>query len=96
MWQVSIAILLGFLVLSFNYVWVNRHQFTPQGGGIVIVNKWTGRTCVLGATAARDGGQFGAGWSVSRSDVSFFFYYDGNANADLVAHGLTAGILLRW
>ena len=51
MWKVSIAILLGFLVLSFNYVWVNRHQFTPQGGGIVIVNKWTGRTCVLGATA---------------------------------------------
>ena len=51
MWKVSMAILLGFLVLSFNYVWVNRHQFTPQGGGIVIVNKWTGRTCVLGATA---------------------------------------------
>ncbi|MBE59615.1 MAG: hypothetical protein CMD66_09570 [Gammaproteobacteria bacterium] len=51
MWKVSVAILLGLLVLSFNYVWVNRHQFIPQGGGVVIINKWTGRTCVFGATA---------------------------------------------
>jgi len=56
----------------------------------------TGQFRVLGASAARNGGQFGAGWSVSRNDVSFFFYYDGNANADLVAHGLTAGFLIRW
>jgi uncharacterized protein with beta-barrel porin domain len=51
---------------------------------------------VLGATAARDGGQFGAGWSMSRNDLSFFFYYDGNVNADLISHGLTAGVLIRW
>ena len=51
MWKLSVAILLGLLVLSFNYVWVNRHQFIPQGGGVVIINKWTGRTCVFGATA---------------------------------------------
>ncbi|MGI9590027.1 MAG: autotransporter outer membrane beta-barrel domain-containing protein [Myxococcota bacterium] len=55
-----------------------------------------GRFRVLGATAARDGGQFGAGWSVSRNDLTLFFYYDGNANADLIANGFTAGVVIRW
>lgn len=56
-----------------------------------------GQFRVTGATSDRDGGQFGAGWAVSRAnDVTFFLYYDGNANADLIAHGVTAGILIRW
>jgi uncharacterized protein with beta-barrel porin domain len=52
---------------------------------------------VVGASAARDGAQYGIGWHLSRAnDLSFLLYYDGGWNQDLLTHGLTAGVLLRW
>ena len=44
----SFSILFGSLLISFNYVWINRisvNQLAP--GSMVLLNKWTGNHCVL-------------------------------------------------
>lgn len=49
MWKISLAILLGFIILAFNYVWINRYEFVqfPNTPVIQVINKWNGQTCVL-------------------------------------------------
>lgn len=46
MWKIAISILLGFLILSFNYVWINRHYISANEGGTLIINRWTGEACI--------------------------------------------------
>ena len=52
----SLCIILGSLIISFNYVWINRLDirkisFETSGEYLhvfLITNKWTGNHCVLG------------------------------------------------
>ena len=46
----SFSILFGSLLISFNYVWINRISVTKGTYNIpsmVLLNKWTGNHCVL-------------------------------------------------
>ena len=44
----SFSILLGSLLITFNYVWINRISIISQTDtGSVLMNKWTGHHCVL-------------------------------------------------
>ena len=49
----SFSILFGSLLISFNYVWINRISVTKldstqsQPPSMVLLNKWTGNHCVF-------------------------------------------------
>ena len=43
----SISIVFGFLLLSFNYVWMNRIEIKNDQSAFVLINKWTGNHCVF-------------------------------------------------
>ena len=45
----SFSILFGSLLISFNYVWINRISVNQISGTVsmVLLNKWTGNHCVL-------------------------------------------------
>ena len=45
MWKISIAILLGFIILAFNHVWINRHAVIKTEEEFIIFNKWIGKVC---------------------------------------------------
>ena len=44
----SFSILLGFLLITLNYVWINRISVIKQTElSSVLMNKWTGKHCVF-------------------------------------------------
>ena len=44
----SLSILLGSLLIAFNYVWINRISITTNDPvSLVLINKWTGNHCVF-------------------------------------------------
>ena len=49
----SFSIVLSFLLLSFNYLWMNRIEIKYGESVFVLFNKWTGNHCVF-AIGKRD------------------------------------------
>ena len=56
LWSVPSAIIIASLILSFHYVWINKHDFkivkhmTRDGVEIdlvMITNKWNGKYCMF-------------------------------------------------
>jgi len=48
MWKIAVSIFLGFTILSFNYVWMNRFEVIEHPNYVpIIINKWTGEGCYL-------------------------------------------------
>ena len=48
--KLSLAIFIGLVVFSANYVWINRFEFITYDKSdsmFFIVNKWTGETCAV-------------------------------------------------
>ena len=48
--KLSVSIIISTLILSFNYVWINRFEFITYEKSesvFFIVNKWTGETCAV-------------------------------------------------
>ncbi len=48
--KLSLAILIGLVVFSTSYVWINRFEFITYDKSdsmFFIVNKWTGETCAV-------------------------------------------------
>jgi len=45
MWKIAVSIFLGFTILSFNYVWINRHDISVGERWTLIINRWTGEAC---------------------------------------------------
>ncbi len=44
----SFSIILGFLLFSFHYVWINRIEIIKLNDrSTIIYNKWTGNHCVF-------------------------------------------------
>ena len=44
----SLSIVLGFLLISFHYVWINRLEIVNLNDrSSIIYNKWTGNQCVF-------------------------------------------------
>lgn len=46
-----VAIIIGSLIFSFHYVWINKYEFIAEVTGtessFVVINKWTNRGCIL-------------------------------------------------
>ena len=47
MWSTPTAIIIGSLIISFHYVWMNKYEFIPYGNGasFSVINTWTGKIC---------------------------------------------------
>ncbi len=48
--KLSLSIILSAVILSFNYVWINRFEFITYDESdsvFFVVNKWTGNTCAI-------------------------------------------------
>ena len=44
-----VAIIIGSLIFSFHYVWINKYEFVPNKHGktsFTVINKWTGKACM--------------------------------------------------